>query len=1332
MQPWQKTIYRNLIHDERDLLRGGVERLLAVDEPHLSKMQIKWISDYFHLVRTDAMTQPRYSHNECVDELGEVVGDFVHYVVEVRLLERIHHDLWSEKRDHLDPTNVRLNSLIEGAQQRGLVEIEAMAEAWLSEMCERRKEQTKRVKHLARSMDLAKAIKDEEALVRLVPRYYANIGIQWGKLFERIEWIRTAVLQTITLSKRLAQSDDKHVLKKVLELLPRLHHNVIHLGEVTIAEQVATITCDLASRVPEPDVWKGVAFCQFTTASSLTEAGFYNRGESMLDKLEETLQLKKIPRDLKTSLQTRLVLLRLRLLEKRERYLEFTQVFDQVCSEYLADYEFYLKLLTMAVRVSYEDQHEEFIRQVLPPLAETCCDMMIHADTCGSYVESSALSAELIGKHLTPSLMRAQLAIAQGVHEYDFENSVGIYPAYDHLSNTRIFSETFMASSGWQTPEYNLAYGETHLALGKHLQQLGEHHSSLFNFRFAIVVGEKTGWTHDTIEARVPSILDALSASVEAHLLCGLVDQALGDQVQAERIAKAADERGQMFSAVTRASIMRCRSWILLHQGRLIDALHHATECWNFLVMEFEEGRAARSKFREMVKIVELISLITIDAPNEALEWFRNLTEVFEAPEVAETIEGQRAKSVLLSIEAMLLAEAGNCDDALAACDAFDARVEKINSKRFFLGCINARIKTAKAVAISLSTDLSSAGKLWIEAAHAWSSNFRFSYPLERAHCYLNAAESLVSQIKASHEDADFHEASLWSQQAIESIAIMRQFVSDPLKRLSIQKKWLRAYEIQAELFHLSRGTDYFGWNLRTYLQNSEAVRCRASTDLLGAPIIAEGDCPPWLKEQFEASRTSIQGHAVAKTSGDPNSPYSLPPNLREPPINDGEEVALSEDDLEDRIHQFVMAQRSIQQNTFRNVSDDAEVGVKDVDEIRSLLPPRTALLNFDVKARFTTVIVFTCEGYCVRKLDDFNRSTCGELAKRWRSGYEQSRDKDQMPDLAKWNQVLDDVLVDVSKSVLQPILNELVGVDSICIVPNRELHIFPWHALPIGGTARLIDVFDVSTVPSLTILKHLYGLPEQCGEGLLMAAKRRDQQLASMEGIGLGKLLEIPCRASGSIGLEDLVQQSRKASIWHYAGHAGHREENPLESPLTNVTPEKTDLKLRDVCSRFSFPAMQLATISGCETAMLIPNDLDEYVSFPLAFHCAGARNVISCLWCADQFACPLFFLQFYRNLQSGLSISAAHRGAIRWLRGEGEGSLKTIGDVRHELEQSFWTHAERKSSRNAWERRFNEWVDEDQETAPFADTALWAPFTCSGLAWRYVSITPSKAVMK
>lgn len=1331
MKSWQATIYRNLIHGNRNLMKGGVKRQLTEDEPHLLKAKKKWIYDEFFIARFDDPVVKLHTRDECVDELDESVGGFVYYVAEARLLQRIHQDFWSDHRDRLDGTATRLENLIQESQRRGHQEMEAMAEAWLSEMCERRNKQSDRKAHLARSLELANGIEDATVLAALVPRFYANIGLQWGKPFERIKWIRTAVLQTVELAKRLPSSNNKHVLKMAFELLPRLHHNLIHLGEISVAEQTAAITQDLALQVRSPDSGKELFFCQITNASSSIDAGYYDRADTWIAKCRETLKSKRIPRNLKTSFQVELLLLRLRLLEKQERYFEFTEKFIEDHSAFKIQPNFYLQSLTMAARVAYENHHDELMQKVLPPLAATCHAMADELSMRGAYFQGVSDPDGQMFEQLTPFYYRAQLAIAQGVHEYDLQAYDGVHSAYGHLSDARSSAERIMSSVGWQLPEFHLAYAETLMALGKHLQHLGEHHNSLSRFKAAIALGEKTTWSHDTIEARVPHTLEALSGSVDAHLLCGYIDEALGELVQAEQIANAADKRGQNFPPVIRVRMMRCRASILLFQGRYEDAVQLATQCWNFTVTEFGEGRPQRSKIRELVKIAEVLaeSVKMITSPADALETFRHLTVNFDVPEIAQTVEGQRAKLSFLSIESTLLAEAGQLNEASESCDEFDSLATEIDPKRFFIGYMTARIKTVQAMVSSKMGDDASASKRWIDAAHAWSSNFRFSYAPERTLCYLKAAEALVSQIKASGEDANFEEASLWSQQAIESIATMRQFVTDPLKRLEIQKKWLRAYEVQAELFHLSRGTEYFGWNLNTYLQNSEAVRCRASTDLLSAPVIAEGDCPPWLKGQLETARTSIQGNAVARTSGDPNSSYSLPPNLRDSSSDDNEERELGADDLEDRIHQFIMAQRTIQQNTFKNVSYDADLDVKDIDEIQSLLPSRTALLNFDVKDNFTTVLIFSRDGYRVRKLDDVNRSVCAKLASRWRSAYAQSRNANRMPDLAAWNRHLDSVLVEVSERVLLPILGEFGGVDSLCVVPNRELHIFPWHALPINGASRLIDIYDVSTAPSVTILKYLYGLQEQPGEVLLMAAKRRDQQLAPMEGVGLERLLGVPCRASGGIEFEDLVQQSQTASIWHYAGHAGHGEQNPLESLLTNVTPDKTNLKLRDVCSRFSFPAMQLATISGCETAMLIPNDLDEYVSFPLAFHCAGARNVISCLWSADQLACPLFFLHLYRSLQDGLTIAAAYRSAIRWLRGEGEGSLKTIADVRRELQQSFWTHEERSLARNKWERRFDEWVDEGCESAPFSDTSLWAPFTCSGLAWRQIPFTFSKA---
>ncbi|MEC4988131.1 MAG: CHAT domain-containing protein, partial [Oscillatoria sp. PMC 1068.18] len=144
--------------------------------------------------------------------------------------------------------------------------------------------------------------------------------------------------------------------------------------------------------------------------------------------------------------------------------------------------------------------------------------------------------------------------------------------------------------------------------------------------------------------------------------------------------------------------------------------------------------------------------------------------------------------------------------------------------------------------------------------------------------------------------------------------------------------------------------------------------------------------------------------------------------------------------------------------------------------------------------------------------------------------------------------------------------------------------------------------------------------------------------------------------------------------------------------------------LTLREIFAKLELPGCRLVTLSACETGLISFDKLtDEYIGLPSGFLYAGSTNVVSSLWCVDDFATAFLMIRFYENLSTASSITLALNQAQMWLRDA----------TQRELQNWVETLRLDATSQNTIQEFFS-WIQ--PELKPFSEPQYWAAFCAIG----------------
>jgi CHAT domain-containing protein len=248
--------------------------------------------------------------------------------------------------------------------------------------------------------------------------------------------------------------------------------------------------------------------------------------------------------------------------------------------------------------------------------------------------------------------------------------------------------------------------------------------------------------------------------------------------------------------------------------------------------------------------------------------------------------------------------------------------------------------------------------------------------------------------------------------------------------------------------------------------------------------------------------------------------------------------------------------------------------------------------------------------------------------------------------------------LLDLYEVLIQPIEEEISNKKNLVIVPHGMLHYLPFQALLSKEGKYLLESFNISYLPSASVLK--YARAKNKGN-------RVDLFAVGNPATGLSPLpaAEVEVKEVSAIFEKKLVltgQQATKISVKSQgpqydmillSTHGEMIESDPLKSNLRFTPSEKDDGRLT-VNEIFDMEIKaNLVTLSACETALVrgetgdFPQG-DDLVGLSRAFIHAGAPSVVASLWKVSDDSTVELMRAFFRNLKSMRTSEALRKAQL------------------------------------------------------------------------------------
>jgi CHAT domain-containing protein/Tfp pilus assembly protein PilF len=341
-----------------------------------------------------------------------------------------------------------------------------------------------------------------------------------------------------------------------------------------------------------------------------------------------------------------------------------------------------------------------------------------------------------------------------------------------------------------------------------------------------------------------------------------------------------------------------------------------------------------------------------------------------------------------------------------------------------------------------------------------------------------------------------------------------------------------------------------------------------------------------------------------------------------------------------------------------------------------------------------------------LRQLIDFEN-----WIETWKKDYQnnfQTRWREEMPQ--RLNQLAEILNI-------EGILQHLKKVNQLILIPHRDLHLLPLHALfnlpSIEGKGqRVRENFTITYLPSIKV-----GLdrkkakqnphPRQPKISLLSVENPTDDlKFASLESELVSKLYPNPHTLSKSQATLTAIKEtlSQGVGVFHFIGHGEHNLDYPEQSAL--ILANKERLTVKDIFN-LDLNGCNLVCLIGCETHLTNKFGLiDEFVGLASSFLAVGAMNVIGSLWPIDDRASAYLMTQLHKILIDSEypDVATALKQAQHLLR-----------NVTHQQLQEWAEQLPVDCSQYRSLRIPTEKINENDK--PFESPFYWAAFCAIGL---------------
>ncbi|MGB0562387.1 MAG: CHAT domain-containing protein [Spirulinaceae cyanobacterium] len=322
------------------------------------------------------------------------------------------------------------------------------------------------------------------------------------------------------------------------------------------------------------------------------------------------------------------------------------------------------------------------------------------------------------------------------------------------------------------------------------------------------------------------------------------------------------------------------------------------------------------------------------------------------------------------------------------------------------------------------------------------------------------------------------------------------------------------------------------------------------------------------------------------------------------------------------------------------------------------------------------------------------------------------------------WQTQLPQLLADLAKILkINEILPHLADSQHLILIPHRDLHLLPLHALFQSAPALLGKEgagkgFSITYLPQLT-LPPTPNTPPPNTTPTLIGYPTSHQQIrfARLETHLVAHLLAPSYPQAQPLTADHVTPHAfaqylqTPAPFLHFTGHGAHDAANPNNSALYLTNDEPFTLQQLLELKTLNLP---LVCLAACETGISNQGEfINEFVGFPAAFLAQGSRTVLSTLWTVDEQSSMIFMVEFFRHYQQHHRPAAALRHA--------QTQLQTL--TWRDLEQWYRAaiHDDLGFSDKSWLRSqanniTNDTAKYPPHHCPYATPYHWAGFILTG----------------
>jgi len=382
--------------------------------------------------------------------------------------------------------------------------------------------------------------------------------------------------------------------------------------------------------------------------------------------------------------------------------------------------------------------------------------------------------------------------------------------------------------------------------------------------------------------------------------------------------------------------------------------------------------------------------------------------------------------------------------------------------------------------------------------------------------------------------------------------------------------------------------------------------------------------------------------------------------------------------------------------------------------EVRQLLSSQTAIVYWHLGDDSLTTFILTPTSETPILLDNplsYDRyQKLQSWIKTWNTQYNDYRIKKANQFDHPWRRDLTTQLAKLKEILrIQAIEAHLPNIQTLILIPHRDLHRFPIHTL-------FSELFAVSYLPSAQVGITQRSKPSDHTPFLLNVEDpdRGDPMpFAQLESVILNALfapnaVTIPPEDSDRCTVEAAL--TRKSGIFHFTGHGNYNDHKPEDSEL--ALKDSDTLTAKEI-SKLNLRNYHLVSLSACETAIAGNQSIEtEYIGLTSAFLQAGVSHVISTLWTVEEVSNAYLMIRFYQNWLAGQPTAIALQLAQHWLR------TRSNADLYQWLKTLLPLTTNHPGAQKYLQSHIKTVEGKIGETEPpYRDPYYWAAFTHTGL---------------